>query len=235
RQAVERFLRREAAPGDLLDAVRQARGAGYQPAGVEHYVRLAELLQQRQPSAADLSALVATEGAEGQNFRRAAFELSRRLPPADALPLLRELVRRAEDDDLRGALGRALFPLAVTQRDAAALDEAAALLPDEPAVAQARLLLAGADAAAGPAADLWRIANALASGAALGEADVGRLRALRGEPRWRPLASVLLLHEAAARNDLNAVAALLEQTDPWRGLRSPPVSAAKAVAAVAAA
>lgn len=230
RQAVDRFLRREIAPGDLLEAVRQARGAGYQPTGIEHYVRLAELLQQRQPTAADLSALIATEGAEGRNFRRVAFELSRRVAPGDALALLRQLAAHA-DEDLRGVLGRALFPLAVTLRDTSALNEAA-LTSDEPLLSQARLLLTGEGSAEGPVADLWRIANALASGAGLAEADAGRLRDLQKEPRWRHLASTLLLHEAAKRGDVAALAALLEQTDAWRGLRAPPASTAKALAAV---
>ena len=52
-----------------------------------------------------------SEGVEGRNFRRTAFELSRRLPPADVLPLLREIAKSG--DVAPDAVGRVLFPLAV--------------------------------------------------------------------------------------------------------------------------
>src|SRR5439155_14567126 len=117
RQAVDRFLRRESSPAEFLDALHQARNAGYALPGGDPLAQLAHLLQQRQPAPADLAALLDREAGESErrNFRRVIVEAARRLAPGDALPLLQRLARQPEaraDEGLRVALGRQLFAVA---------------------------------------------------------------------------------------------------------------------------
>ena len=95
-------------------------------------------------------------------------------------------------------------------------------------------LPAGADVP--PPLQLWRAAQALAEGGAADEAWREEVRGLRSHGRLKAPAQALLLLEAARRGDAAAVAALLDETDAWRGLRTaPPRSVIDAVAAVVAA
>ena len=92
----------------------------------------------------------------------------------------------------------------------------------------------GADAP--PAVRLWQAARALAEEAPIDEGWRDGLRGLRSAGRWRAPAQALLLMEAARHGDAAAVAALLEDTDAWRGFRTaPPRFVTEAVAAVVAA
>jgi tetratricopeptide (TPR) repeat protein len=105
RQAVGRFCAREISAGELLEVLQQAAQAGY--AGAEHYRRLARVLQLRPPSAGDLHELLAAEPTDAgrRNAARVALEQLRRLPPAEALPVVRGLAGAAWLD---GPLGEEL-------------------------------------------------------------------------------------------------------------------------------
>lgn len=119
RLALGRFCRREATPGELLEALQQADAAGYRLTAAEHYRRLALALKQRNPHADDLRRLADAPAAEGEaaarNALRATAEVAARLlPPADALGLLLDWVRQGrvrQDEALRVALGRQLLRL----------------------------------------------------------------------------------------------------------------------------
>jgi hypothetical protein len=249
RLALERFGRREISPAECLDALQQAATPGYRGEALDHFRRLAQALQQRQPALDELRALGAGGGEEDaarrRNFYRAALEQTvRRLPPGTALDLLlawSQAGGMAEETELRPALGRQLLRLVMLGRGAApqavdgpradaALAAVEALLPGEPLTALARVALrpgkADVPAAVGevPAARLWQAARSLAAG--LPEADAERwrneVRELRTEARLRRLAQALLLQEAAGRDDAGAVAALLEELDAWRGFGAGP-------------
>jgi hypothetical protein len=244
RHAVERFAHREGSPAELLDSLHHAQAGGYQPAGVEHARRLAEQLQQRQPDPAALAALVAEQESEParRNALRVVLEAAgRRLAPEAALPLLREPavqeVARASDD-LRSALGRLLLQVALLTNKFGIIDEAAELIPEEPALALARRLLGPAqDAPADdPLSQLWTLARALSEQKALDEPAREHLKSLAQDSSCRPLAQALLTQDAAQRGDLTALTALLEDVDAWRGFRTaPPAFVLHAVEAVASA
>jgi hypothetical protein len=235
RLALERFGRREINPAECLDALQQAATAGYRGEALDHFRRLAQALQQRQPALDELRALGAGGGEEDaarrRNFYRAALEQAvRRLAPGAALDLLlawSQAGGMAEEAELRPALGRQLLRLLLLERGPradAALAAVEALLPGEPLTALARAALRPekADLPPMPAARLWQAARELNAGLPDSERWREEVRELRSQVRLRPLAQALLLHEAAARGDANAVTGLLEETDAWRGFRAGP-------------
>jgi len=143
RLVLERFCRREATPGELLEALQQAEAAGYRPVGADHYQRLALALKQRHPHAEDLRRLAEAPAAEGaaaaRNALRAAAEAAvRLLPPAEATPLLLGWVQEGRvqpDETLRPAVGAHLLRL---------------LLTDSGAIGQVAEVLAAAESLLGP-------------------------------------------------------------------------------------
>lgn len=255
RLALGRFCRRQAAPGELAEALQQADAAGDRLAGAEHYRRLALALKQRNPHADDLRRLADAPGADGQaaarNALRAAAELAARLlPPADALALLLDWVRQGRveaDGALRGFVGRQLLRLLLScppdaNDPSEVLRAAESLVGRDPALGLVREWLGGADGTAAdgseamPLVRLWRAAQALRDGVA----DPCRWRDEVAEARahapLRGVAQCLLLREAAGRRDVAAVVGLLDDVDAWRGLASgPPRLAVEAVAALAGA
>jgi hypothetical protein len=192
----------------------------------------------------------APDDAARRNAFRAALELAvRRLPPGTALDLLLEWARQdiaPGARELRPVLARQLLRLLLLERTSGAVPEgraetvlaaAAALTPEEPLLPLVRAgFQAGTvvevppDRAEVPAATrLWQAAQALAAtssgdGAGFegGEPWREAVPSLRGEPRLRPLAQVLLLVEAAHRGDTAEVARLLEEVDAWRGFQAGP-------------
>ncbi len=83
---------------------------------------------------------------------------------------------------------------------------------------------------------MWQAARAVADGGSADDAWREEVRGLRSQGRLKGPAQALLLLEAARRRDADAVAALLDETDAWRGFRAaPPRSVTQAVAAVVAA
>ncbi|HZY89575.1 MAG TPA: hypothetical protein VFE78_32435, partial [Gemmataceae bacterium] len=252
RLALERFGRREINPAECLDALQQAVTAGYRGAALDHFRRLAQALQQRQPALDELRALGAGGGDEDaarrRNFYRAALEQAvRRLAPGAALDLLlawSQAGGMAEEEALRPALGRQLLrlPLLLERgpRADVALAAVEALLPGEPLAALARAALQPAAELPAtvdvPAARLWRAAQGLSAGPTDAERWRDEVRELRSQPRLRPLAQALLLYEAAARGDADAVAGLLEEADAWRGFHAgPPCFVVRAVESAVAA
>jgi hypothetical protein len=239
RQVLERFLRREGSPAELLDSLHHAQAAGYQPAGVEQVRALAGLLQGRSISPDELARFVFEQPTDSarRNALRVILEVAQRqLPANQALPLLREQAQQPGPADIREALGRALLHLGLTLRDAHVVAETAALVPDEPVLPLARLLLdpTAPKQADGSGGDLWREARALAGGTSLDDAGRERLGALRQDSTWRALAQALLTQDAAQRGDLAALTALVEDVDAWRGFQpAPPAFALGAVQAVA--
>ncbi len=218
RHALERFCRREIEPDELLDALHHAQAAGYGEPWMPQARRLATLLQEREPTPASLGQFLLEQ--EGDPARRNALCLVlevalRRLSPGDALTLLRSLAGQEWLDssaELRQALEQALLHLRLRTGDGSALDEAAALVP----------------------AELGTATNTLAQGSRLDEPVRERLKQLREEKVWRPLAQALLVQDAAGRGDVPAVEALLEEHDAWRGFRAgPPRFVLRAVEAVA--
>jgi hypothetical protein len=250
RLAVERFRRREFGPAELLDALQQAAGAGFQDAGALHFRGLAEALQKKQPDLVSLRRLAeigSPDPAARRNFLRIALEqaaglVGRSGGRGEALSLLLDWSQDPQlaDDGLRVALGRQLLRLALSEGSAPALNTAEAFLPGEPLLRLARPALdtnaPGADVGDLPHLRLLQAARLLAV-SAVGTAENWRqeVRQLREETRLRPLAQALLLQEAAARGDVSAVAALLDETDAWRGFRpAPPGFVVGAAAAVVA-
>jgi hypothetical protein len=220
-----RFLRREASPGECLDALHLAATVGYGGATAEHYRVLATALRQRNSEVAAVKALAAAPGAgagsaERRNFLRAAAELAiRRLPLAEASALLEEWSARAEID-MRATLERQLLhSRLLTALEAAAVEQPGA---EEALHALVAPLLDSETATTSlpHAKALWSAARAL-DAAGLAEAWSRSLRELPAY--WRPLAGTLLLYEAARRRDAGAVAALLDEKDLWQasGARPP--------------
>ncbi|HZT80302.1 MAG TPA: hypothetical protein VFA26_08775 [Gemmataceae bacterium] len=250
RLVLERFARRQASPAELLEALDQA--AGYRSPAADHFRRLAEALQKREPSAAE-ARTVADGGAEPdepirRNHLRAAVEMAgRRLAPAEALPLLLEWSRREEvrrDAALRRAVGLLLLRSALLIPEAAALDRAAGLLGQHPLLPLARSWLSpqqaeiptsGDDPTAAALARLWQAAAAL-EGLASPEAREEWRRGVRevgANLRFQAAAQCLLVQEAARRGDAAALIELLEDTAVWQALRAgPPRFVGRAVAAV---
>jgi hypothetical protein len=194
--ALDRFRQRQATPAELLDALQQAASAGWRSPAAEHFRRLAQALQQKQPTADEVRGLAAeptADPAARRNLFRAALELAaRRLPPAAAAAVLREWAGRewpAEDAELGRLVGRQLLRLSLSDglpphrqplspegrgEEEAAFDAVARLLPGDPAAALAReWIVSGSPLAvddgeaALPAARLWRAARTLAAGGAL--------------------------------------------------------------------
>jgi tetratricopeptide (TPR) repeat protein len=105
RAAGERFRRRQITPADYLDALGPATAVGYSDAGAEHCRRLAQALGQKQVDGGALRELAAGGG----DGLRAAIELAvRRLPPQEALQLLREW---SEETELGPVIGRQMLRL----------------------------------------------------------------------------------------------------------------------------
>jgi hypothetical protein len=255
--ALDRFRKRQATPAELLDALQRAASAGWKNPAAAHFRRLAQTLQLRQPTADDVHLLTAEQPgdpAARRNLVRGGVETAvRGLPVQTALELLLEWsTAEVLDDDLRSLLSRHLLRALLVRRgdetvshstDAvlAAVDRlspgdgTAALVrtwlqPDSPALT----LPAGADAS--PVVRLWQAARTLAEGGAIDEARREDVRGLRSQGRLRAAARALLLLEAARRGDASVVAALLDETDAWRGFRNgPPCFVTDAVAAVVAA
>src|SRR5262249_30778259 len=98
--ALDRFRKRQATPAAVLDALHQAWAAGWRHPPAEPFRRLAEPLQQKQPTADQVRALAAesaSDPAARRNLFRAALELAvRRLAPADAAAVLREWAGREQ-------------------------------------------------------------------------------------------------------------------------------------------
>ena len=228
RQAVERFRRREIGPGEFLESLAQPGSSGFQDETTEHFQRLANVLQARQVNPVYLRDLADDQplGPARRNALRVALEMAaRRLGPAEKRFLLGELraaVESADKPDLTRSLGAQLFRDALTQDDPAKLDQAEALLGDEPLVAFARALLARATnlPEVEPAKTLDALARDLAAGRPWPPDAPERLTAIRGA--YRGLSRSLLLAEAAARGDLDAVFALLDEAEPWRAFSPAP-------------
>jgi hypothetical protein len=255
RLALGRFCRREAAPGEWLEALQQAEAAGYRLTGAEHYRRLALALKQRNPHADDLRRLADAPAADGaaaaRNALRAAAELAvHLLPPADALALLLDWVRQGrvgQDDALRVAVGRQLLRLLlVAPKGACApgdvLGAADVLLGADPVLALVRewlgiaggpaVTFAGGDAM--PLVRVWRAVVALRDGLADPRPWREEVAGLRAHAPLRGVAQCLLLREAAGRRDVGAMVGLLDEVDAWRGFTSgPPRLATEAVTALA--
>ena len=185
RQILERFCRREATPGELLEGLQQAETAGYRPVGAEHYRRLALALKQRHPHAEDLRRLAEAPAAEGEaaarNALRAAAEAAvRLLTPAQAIPLLLGWVQEGRlqlDATLRPTAGSHLLRLALSDsvgadNPAEALAAAESLLGANSFVGLTRAWLGVGDGippvpqdgAPPPLVALWQAALALRAG-----------------------------------------------------------------------
>jgi tetratricopeptide (TPR) repeat protein len=207
--ALERFRQRQGTPAEWLEALQREVRLGYVVGpDVDHFRRLALTLTEP-PTSPRLSHLVDeleySDPAQFRNIVRASVEVVRRLPVAEAKLLLLVWARSdrlAGEDELRGIIDKMALRLAL--QDAAAEPGAAELL--------------SADLALRPAAALWQAAAAMADDADWRE----RVRGLRSSPRLRPLAQALLLHEAARRGDVAAVAGLLDEADVWRSVRPGP-------------
>src|SRR5262249_54410470 len=182
------------------------------------------------PDAEGLCALVAgqPDGPARRNALRVALELAaRRLTPEAARGLLHRWSvdgEAGQDEGLRAALGRQLLRLALQTRDPAALAEAQRHLPNDPVAAVGRAILAHpADQSFqppnSPFLTLHQAARSLAAGT-VEDSWRERIRGVRQDRTLRPLAQALLLVEAARRRDVDAVAALLNELDAWRGFRS---------------
>jgi hypothetical protein len=248
---LERFRQRQATPAEWLEALRQATAQGYQSPRAEHFRRLALLLQERQATPEQLQSLAA----ESRNGMRIAVELAvRTLPPEAARELILGWSRRdfaAGDEALCTLLGRhLLYSLLLTPHAAPQMYEAAQhLLPGEPLTALAlpdggpgttpAAFLADAvpDSVNAAAVQLAQAGRLLAAGLSAEDIEPWRqrVRLLRGVGRVRGLAQALLVQEAAGRGDVTGVAALLEETDAWRGAAAlPPEFVIRAVEHVAA-
>ncbi len=249
--ALDRFRKRQATPAELLDAVQQAASAGWTHPAADHFRRLAQSLSLRQPTADDLRSLSAERPADPaarRNLLRAAVEIAvRRLPSAEAREWLVEWSGWEDwTDDLRSLLSRQLLRLLLLRRgegpEAAVLAAVDRLAPGDGLAALVRTWLSPDTAAplpagpdAPPAVRLWQAARVLADGGPIDEAWRAEVRGLRSQGRLKGPAQALLLLEAARSGDAAAVAALLDETDAWRGFRTaPPRSVTDAVAAVVA-
>jgi tetratricopeptide (TPR) repeat protein len=206
--ALERFRLRQGTPTEWLETLKREGRLGFVPGRkVEHFRRLAQILCEP-PDAEALRGLVEQQDlckpAERRNFVRAAVEVAQRLPGTQAKPLLSSWSkwdRIAGEDDLLRFVGRTALRMTLQETETA---NTAALLAAEPALQ--------------PAAELFNAAGSSADDESWRE----RVRGAQSSPRLRPLAQALLLHEAARRGDADAVAALLEDVEAWRGFRPGP-------------
>jgi tetratricopeptide (TPR) repeat protein len=241
---LERFRRRQATPAEYLDAYQQAAAAGYQGVAADHFRRLAQALNERELDVSAVCTLMTEAAAVGpverHNLCFAAVELAaRRLPPDVARDLFREwsLPERSDAEALQSAVARQwLRAHLITPGGVGALSDLEKRLSGEPLLALVRPELPPVEGEAHPALPLLREAKRLqADEAAADDAWRESMRTLRSEARWKSLAQTLLLHEAARRADVVAVATLLEEVDVWRGLRSPPTFVMRTIAALATA
>jgi len=254
RLALDRFRRREASPGELLEALQQAETAGYRLPGADHYRRLALALKQRNPHADDLRRLAGAPAAEGEaaarNALRAAAEVAARLlAPAEAIGLFLDWVRqgRLQEEALRGTVGRQLLRLLLSCprgscEPGEVLRAAESLLGRDPVLGLVREWLGLPEGSAMTAAEgeamplvlLWRASLALRDGIADPRRWREQVTGARGHAPLRGVAQCLLLREAAGRRDVSAMVALLDEVDAWRGFVSgPPRLAVEAVTALA--
>ncbi len=234
RLARERFRRGEASSKEYLDALRHASDADYQDAAAEQFGRLATVLEQRQPEAASVRALVSLSIADvrARNAFRVALAVTvRRLPSAAARELLLEWSKCDDlNDEFRSLVGRQLLRWLLS----AASDEemrtaVVRLLPDEPLLtlvyqpaAPARDEPLLALRASSPSVRLWQAARTLGQPSTDPDRWSEEVRELRSHSRWKGLAQALLLQEAAQRGDVAAVLERLEEVEFWRSLRTPP-------------
>ncbi len=243
--ALERFRKREATPAECLEALQQARNAGFQDVTADHFKQIAQLLQRKQIDRETLEMTVRDQALAGDAVRRNVFRAAleqavQRLPAADALALVQDWSRLdwvAADADLSHLIGRQLLRFLLLDRSGAdgdARPTVEKLLANDPVLALGRSLLDGqvrtatetapADDPHAPTAQLFQAATELArpaDGAAV-EAWRERVRGLRSQSQLRGLAQALLVQEAAQRGDANAVAALLDEVDYWRVFRTGP-------------
>jgi hypothetical protein len=244
RIAVERFRRRELSPAEFLEAVKPATAAGYRDASVEHFRRIAQMLEERTVDLAVMRQIAEEQGPEAENARRSTLEqVVGRVPPEEILAVLMEWSRIGKLIDSSAwqhALGRQLLRLALLARAArrpvssAVVATIRRLLPHDD---RTSLVEGTADHARGDASSPLALHDAARELAAGGVDDEWRQRVarLRAEPRLRGLIQALLLQEAAQRGDTSTVAALLDETDPWRCFRAaPPRFVLRAVVAIAA-
>jgi hypothetical protein len=215
RLTAARFLRREASPAELLDALRHAEVNGYRETWSEHYRNLANILQTR---AADVStarewAAQTCADAVGRNVFRATLEWAMgHLSDEDKQELLRAWSQRVDlPTELRSLTEGQLLRLQ----------------PEE-------LLRTIRNEKDHPAARLWDAAGRLDSPIVEVEKWREAVRTLRSLPRWGGIAQSLLVQEAAQRGDAQAVLALLDERDAWRGMKTPPAFLLRALEAVGA-
>jgi hypothetical protein len=238
RQMVERFRTRQASTSELLDALHSSSATKFSDPSVEHFRQITQLLQRRDPSVDDLRGVVSqapVDPAQRRNLFRAALETAvRRLPIAAQRELLLEWARLPwleAEPELRALLARPLLRLVLQQgtTESTERDLVESLHPEEPLLAMLRPApesAGGPGSSASPPVALLQAARSLAGKAVL-EGDAAatwrdQVRRLGETGRWRGLAQALLVQESARRGDVGAVAALLDETDRWRGFRQGP-------------
>ncbi len=246
--ARERFRLRDSTPAEHLQAYQQAKQVGFQDSASEQFNQIAQFLQ-TQPELETLRNTVDALTQAGDEVRRNVFrgaleQAARRLPAAEALSLLQVWAQRdwiAADPALAKLVGQQLLRLLLLGQPGAHVDALVAvekLLPGDPSLGVARslfdwqsMLIAPAEIAIDqeqPAtqqlflAGVWLAAQASKCDSAALERWRQIVRGLRVKARMRGLAQSLLVHEAAQRGDVNAVAALLGEVDHWHAFGSGP-------------
>ncbi len=248
RQAVERFRTRQAPPPELLDALQQASSVQFRDPAAEHFQTLALLLQRREPQVEELRSAVSgavPDPAQRRNLFRAAVEaMLRRLHPETQRALLVEWAQlpwlvNEPDAALRALLARPLLRLVLRERLRDG-PERATLEQLQPGAPFLQLLDGSArQTSTSSSLVLWEAARQLTA-TSLSEAGVAESWRQRvcgaGQGRWRGLAQVLLVQEAAQRGDIATVAALLEDVEAWAGFRpAPPPGLLRTLVTIAAA
>ncbi len=215
RLTIERFRRREASPAELLDALRLAESQGYQEAASKHFQSLALFLQARGVDIETVRKWSAKSCAdrEGSNAFRAAVEWAiNHFTDIENRDLFLEWSQRSDlTEELRSLVERQRLRLE----------------PDA-------LLQAIRSESGHPAARLWRAARRLDPKAADAETWCDEVRPLLSLPHWRGMAQALLLQKAFESGDDRTVAELLEETDAWRGLATPPPFVLRALDSICA-
>jgi hypothetical protein len=240
RQALDRFRRRQSTPGEFLDAFQQAAAAGYRNPAAKHFRRLALALQQRQPTRDCLRTLAAEEGPRAGDSMRVALELAvRRLTASEALPLLLEWVDEGGPAAMVGLgaeVGRQLLRLMLRgEATPQALDAARRLIANEPLLALMESSCQSAVTEVSTLASVRLLELARETSSAVKQSWREEVAGLLIHERLKSLAQALLLHAAARRQDVAAVASLLEEVDLWRRFGSgPPRFVVQALAAVVA-
>jgi hypothetical protein len=221
RLALERFRTRLGTPAEWLETLQHEGRLGYVGDGdADHFRLLGQTLRQP-PDSEALRRLIEEQGqaepAARRNVARAALEVVRRLPAAEAGGLLgtwEALDWIAADAELSAVVGRQLRRLSLQQADGRG--DPGELLSGEPSLR--------------PLLELCQASRRVADDEPWREC----VRGLRSSARVRPLAQALLLQEAARRGDTAAVVALLEDGDAWRGFRQgPPAFVLRAAESVA--